>query len=276
MRPGPWLLLSLLLSTLAVARNGSGGRSFQIRTLVAPSRPGEVPPLELHASAGLTTLVLFGSPLKSGAVELLEGSGSVQLVRLDDGSLVVALSRDLAPGEQVPFTVAVETGTEPLRFVLVTRRDAVDLRVQVVRTQESTGEDAAESVARGLLDAPDARTTLVLPRGTKERSALGSQAQAQSVLWMGRRLFAIVAMRSQKRGAPPWKLVQARLRATLADGALLEWPARLVSGIARGGRLHVLTSVLPEGASGLEVALDGEDSPGDYQPLPPSEMDGSP
>lgn len=281
MRPGPWLLLLLLLSTPAVARDGSGGRSFQMRTLVAPSRPGAVPPLELHASAGLTSLVSFSSPLKAGAVELTENGGRIQLVRLGDGSLVIALTRDLAPGEQVPFTVATEPGAEPLRFVLVTRRDAVDLRVQVVRAQDSAEEDAAESVARGLLAAPDARTTLVLPLGMKERGAPGSQAWVQSVLWMGRRLFATVAVRSQnvrsqKRGAPSWKLVQARLRATLADGALQEWPARLLSGTARGEQLHVLTSLLPEGASGLEVALDGEDSPGDFQPLPPSEMDESP
>jgi hypothetical protein len=96
-RLGPWLLLFLLLSTPAFASDGSGGRSFQMRTLVAPSRPGEVPPLELHASAGLTTLVLLGSPWKAGAVEFPDEGGRVRLVRLDDGSLVVALTRNVSP-----------------------------------------------------------------------------------------------------------------------------------------------------------------------------------
>ncbi|MGZ3459754.1 MAG: DUF2381 family protein [Archangium sp.] len=276
MHPGPWLLLSLLLSLPAAARDGSSVRSLQLRTLVAPARPAEVPPLELHVTAGLSTLVQLGASLKAGAVALAEDGGCIQLARLSDGSLVVAPTRNLAPDEQVPFTISVEPGAEPLRFVLVTRREAVDLRVRVVRAEGSAGEDAAESVARGLLDAPEARTTLVLPQGMKERGAPGSRAWVQSVFWMGRRLFATVAVRSEKRGAPPWKLVQARLRATLAEGVLQEWPARFVSGTAPGRRLHVLTSLLPEGASGLEVALDGEDSPGDFQPLPSEGMDGAP
>jgi Protein of unknown function (DUF2381) len=257
----------------AFARDGSGGRSLRMRTLVAPSRPGEVPPLELHASAGLTTLVWFGSPWKAGAVECTDNGGRVQLVHLDDGSLVIALTRNLTPDEQVPFTVAVAPGAEPLRFVLVTRSDAVDLRIQVLHAEDSAGEDAAESVARGLLDAPNARTTLVLPQGMMERGTSGSRARIQAVVWMGRRLFVTVAVRSWKRGEPPWRPVQARMRATLVDGTLQEWPARLVSSSARGGPRHVLTSLLPEGASGLEVALDGEDSLGDFQPLPLSETE---
>ncbi|MCY1083073.1 DUF2381 family protein [Archangium lansingense] len=277
MRPGPCLLLLLLLSTSAAARDGSSGRALQLRTLVAPSRPGEVPPLELRASAGLTTLVQFDSSLQAGAVELTEQGGLVQLARLGDGSLVVALTRNLAPGEQVPFTVALEPGAEPLRFVVVTRREAVDLRVQVVRARHSDGEDAAEHVARELLAGPETRPMLALPQAARKRDTWDARAQVQSVVWMGPRLFAIVAVWNQKRGTAPWRLVQARLRTTLADGVLLEWPARLLPGPVRVRRqLHVLTSPLPEGASGLEVALDAEDSPGSFQPLPPATMDESP
>ncbi|MFY0572539.1 DUF2381 family protein [Archangium lansingense] len=275
MRPGPCLLLLLLLSTSAAARDGSSGRALQLRTLVAPFRPGEVPPLELRASAGLTTLVQFD--FQAGAVELTEEGGLVQLARLGDGSLVVALTRNLAPGEQVPFTVALEPGAEPLRFVVVTRREAVDLRVQVVRARHSDGEDAAEHVARELLAGPEARPMLALPQAARKRDTRDARAQVQSVVWMGPRLFAIVAVWNQKKGTAPWRLVQARLRTSLADGVLLEWPVRLLPGPARAGKqLHVLTSLLPEGASGLEVALDGEDSPGSFKPLPPAAMDESP
>jgi hypothetical protein len=90
---------------------------------------------------------------------------------------------------------------------------------------------------------------------------------------MERRFFATVAMRSRKKGTSPWRLDQARLRATLADGVLLEWPAHLVSGEAGPKRQrHILTGVLPEGASRLELALDGENSPGAFQPLPLEEV----
>ena len=64
-------------------------------------------------------------------------------------------------------------------------------------------------------------------------------------------------------------LEMARLRATLEDGVLLEWPAHLFSGEAGSIRQrHILTGVLPESASRLELALDGVDSPGTFQPLP--------
>ncbi len=277
MRPGPCLLLLLLLSTPAVARDGSGGRAFQLRTLVAPAQPAGVPPLEIHASAGLTTLVEFDSSLAAGAVALVREGGPIQLARLGDGSLVVALTRNLAPEEQVPFTVALEPGAEPLRFVVVTQREVVDLRVHVAGAPHSAAEDAAEHVARALLTGPEARILLALPQEMRERGAPGVRARVQSVVWMGQRLFAIAAVWGQTRGTAPWKLVQARLRTTLADGVFMEWPVRLLPGPARGGRqLHVLTSLLPEGASGLDVALDGEDCPGDFQPMPPATMVESP
>jgi hypothetical protein len=86
---------------------------------------------------------------------------------------------------------------------------------------------------------------------------------------MGQRFFVTVAVRSRKEGTPPWTLVQARLRATLAEGELREWPAHLHSGKAGDIRQrHVLTGLLPEGASRLELALDGEDAPGDFRNLP--------
>lgn len=275
MRPGPWFVL-LLLSAPAAAWAGAGGTSFQRRTLVAPSRPGEVPPLELHVTEGLPTRVQLAAPLTPGAVELPEHRRGIQLVRLEDGSLVFAPTRDLAPDERVPFTLAVATSTEPLRFVLVTRREAVDLLVRVVAPHFSAGEEAAEGVARELLAAPGARTTLLVPQAKAKAGGPGSRAQLLSVVWMGRRLFATVAVWHHKKSAPPWKLVQARLRATLADGVIREWPARLLSERVRGNPLHVLTTVLPEGASGLELALDGEGSPGVFKPLSPTEREERP
>jgi hypothetical protein len=209
-------------------------------------------------------------------VELAENGGRIQLVRLGDGSWILAPAKDLDPGEQVPLTVTAGPGAEPLRFVLVTRRDAVDLQVRVVRPQDSAEEDAAERVARDLLLAPTARATLVLPQETVERGPPGSRAQVESVLWMGRRLFATVALRSRKKQVSARTLAQARLRATLADGVLQEWPVRLLPGTTRGSQLHVLTGLVPEGASRLEVALDEADAPGEFQPLSLPERAGHP
>lgn len=243
------------------------------RMLVAPVRPEQVPPLEFQVRAGVASLLLFEAPLRLGAVTLPVDEKRLQLVPMNDGSLIIVPIKDLGEGEQVPLSVEAGPGAEPLRFMLVTRSDAVDIQVRVVKGEVSGEEAAVEHLARGLLSTPDGRATLAVPQQTVDLETRTSRGEAESVLWMERRFFATVALRSRKKGASPWKLVQARLRATLTDGVLLEWPAHLVSGEAGPIRQrHILTGVLPEGALRLELALDGEDSPGAFQPLPLEEV----
>ncbi|MFY0565263.1 DUF2381 family protein [Archangium lansingense] len=270
MRPGSWLLvLSLLLSAPAAAQVRLDSPWIRRRMLVVPVRPGQVPPLELQVRAGVASLLLFEAPLTLGAVTLPVDEKRLQLVPMDDGSLIIVPTTDLRAGEQVPLTVEARPGAEPLRFMLVTRSDAVDIQVRVVKGEPSADEAAMAALARSLLSTPDGRAILAVPQRTVDRDSRASRGEAESVLWMERRFFATVAMRSRKKGTSPWKPVQARLRATLADGVLLEWPAHLFSGEAGSIRQrHILTGVLPEGASRLELALDGEDSPGTFQPLP--------
>lgn len=226
------------------------------------------PPLELYVAAGVATLVLFDAPPRPEDLVLGQEEGRIQLGRMGDGSVLLVPTQDLAPGERVLVTVATEAGAEPLRFVLVTRRDAVDVRVRVVHAQPSAEEDGAERVARSLLDAPDARPTLAIAQEVVQYDSRESRGRADSVLWLGRRFFVTVSVRGRQKDAPPWQLVRARLRVTLPDGVLLEWPARLLSGVA-GPRpqRHIVTGQLPEGASEVELALDGEDAPGPFQPL---------
>lgn len=245
--------------------------------LMAPVRPEQVPPLEFQVRAGVASLLLFEAPLRLGAVTLPADEKRLQLVPMDDGSLIIVPTTDLGEDEQVPLSVETGPAARPLRFVLVTRSDAVDIQVRVVKGEVSAEEPAVESLARGLLSTPDGRATLAVPQQTVDRDSRASRGEAEAVLWMERRLFATVAMRSRKKGTSPWRLVQARLRATLADGVLLEWPAHLVSGGAGPKRQrHILTGVLPEGASRLELALDGEDLPGAFQPIPLEEVGAHP
>jgi hypothetical protein len=234
-----------------------------------------VPPLELHVAAGVATLVRCEALQAALVPVLARDDGRIQLVSTGDGSVVLVLSADLAPGEQVPLFVSTGAG-EPLRFVLVTRRDAVDLQVRLVRAPSSDEEDGAESVARSLFAAPNAQATLDFPQQVVEFQPRHTRGRVESVLWMGRRLFATVALRSRKKQVSARTLVQARLRATLPDGLLLEWSARLLPGAIRGRQLHILTGLLPEGASTLEVALDEADTPGEFQPLPLPEGPGLP
>jgi Protein of unknown function (DUF2381) len=227
-----------------------------------------VPPLELHLAPGMATVVEFEAPLRAEFVQPACGGGAVQLGRLGEGSLAIVATAALASAGPVLLSVNAEAGAEPLRFALVARRDAVDLWVRVVRAPASVDENGAELMARRLLDAPDARATLVRPQEGVELNPRDSRGQVESVLWLGRRFFVTVGVRSRKMGAPPWRLVQGRLRVMMADGVFLEWPAQVFSGWASGIRQrHVLTGLLPEGASRLELALDGEDLPGAFRPL---------
>jgi len=271
-RSGYWLLLlSLLVSAPALARQPPGGPSLRTRTLVAPARPGEVPPLALHVAVGVPTLLQFEAPLPPSAPRLPVDEARIRLVALGPGSWLLLLSTSLAEGEQVPLTLETGPGTEPLRFMLVTRREVADVRVRVVGAGSSSEDDAARALSLHLLATPPSRVALAWPR-TVARDPGHTRARVESVLWMGPRFFATASERDSQKRAPPWRLVQVRLRATLVDGSLMEWPAQLVSGAleARGQR-HVFTSLLPEGASHLEVALDGEDSPGNFRPLPGQE-----
>ncbi|MFY0524743.1 DUF2381 family protein [Archangium gephyra] len=274
MRPGSWLLvLSLLLSAPASAQVRLDSPWIRRRMLVAPVRPEQVPPLALQVRAGMASLLLFEAPLRLGAVTLPADEKRLQLVPMDNGSLIIVPTTDLGEDEQIPLTVETGPDARPLRFVLVTRSDAVDIQVRVVKGEPSTDAAAVESLARGLLSTPDGRATLGVPQQTVDLETRASRGEAESVLWMERRFFATVALRSRKKGTSPWRLVQARLRAALTDGVLLEWPTHLVSGEAGPIRQrHILTGVLPEGASRLELALDGEDSPGAFQPLPLEEV----
>ncbi|WP_257457785.1 DUF2381 family protein [Archangium lipolyticum] len=278
MRFGSWLLLLCLLSSLpAAAREGLGAPVLRRRTLVVSSRPGEAPPLSLHVAVGLPTLVQFEPPLARGSPRLPAGEARIQLVPVSADSWVLVPTSPLSEGEQVLLTLDAVPGSESLRFSLVTRRGEVDARVRVVLALSDSLEDASEAMALQLLDAPDARATLALPQQVVELHAGRSRAQVDSVLWMGRRFFSTVSVRGSGEGAPPWRLVQVRLRTVLADDSWLEWSARLVSGRVGAGRQHhVFTSQLPEEASRLELALDGEDVPGEFQPLPGREGPVSP
>lgn len=261
MRSGSWFLL---LSAPAAA----SGPSLRVRTLVAPARPGEVPPLALHVAPGVPTLLELEAPLPPSAPRLPVDETRFRLVQVGPGSWLLLATTSLAEGEQVPLTLEAGPGAEPLRFTLVTRREQVDVRVRVVGAAPSTGDDTARALALHLLATPPSRVALDWPRAVA-LDAGHTRARVESVLWMGPRFFATASARNGQEGAPPWRLVQVRLRATLADGTLLEWPAQHVSGApeARDQR-HVFTSLLPEDASHLEVAMDGEDSPGGFGPLP--------
>jgi len=269
MRPGSWLLLlAPLLSASALAEARPGEADLQRRVLVTASRPEDISPLELHVRAHVATRVLFEPPLRPGSVKLETQEEHLQFLPTDDGALVVIPLREPSEGERMTFTVETEPGAAPLRFELVFPRDTLDLWVRVVRAKETPEEDAAVAIARQLLSAPGAQATLAVPQSMGELETTRSRGEVESLLRMGPRFFITLTVRNRKKGMPPWRLVQARMRTTLPDGVILEWPAQLYSRAPNSiHQRHIVTSQLPEGAHRLELALDSADSPGAFQPV---------
>ncbi|ATB27452.1 DUF2381 family protein [Melittangium boletus] len=279
MRPGSWLLLlAPLLSASALAQARPGEANLQRRVLVTASRSEDTSPLELHVRAHAATRILFEPPLRPGSVKLETQEERLQFLPSDDGALVVIPLREPSEGERMTFTVETEPGAAPLRFELVFPRDTMDLWVRVVHAKNGTSEeDAAVAIARQLLSAPGAQATLAVPQKMGELETPRSRGEVESLLWMGPRFFITLTVRNRKTSVPPWRLVQARMRTTLPDGVILEWPAQFYSRAPNGFRQrHVVTSQMPEGAHQLELALDSEDAPGDFQPIAQDEARAKP
>ena len=277
MRSCPWLLLlSLVLSVRALAQEISSPFSTRERILVAPARPGEVPPMKVHVAGNVPTLLRFDTHLTPNTPGPSMDETRIRLIPVEEGTFILLPSSDVPPEEQVPLTVRTENGL--LRFSLVTRRAETDVRVRVVPSLNSSEEDTAEIFARHLLTTARARASLVLPqRGAVQQKQRSSLARVDSVLWMGRRFFVTLTVTSPRKSARPWRLVQVRLKTTLSDGAQREWPARLMGGETDSRRQqHVATGLLPEGASELKLALDGEDAVGAFRALDPNKEPASP
>lgn len=270
MRPGPWLfLLALLLSAPASAREGQAASVFRQRTLLVSSQPDGVPPIELHVAAGAATLVESDVPL--GPLSFQDVRGRIQLVPIDEHRLVLVPSEDLAQGERLPFVVGATPRAGPLRFSLVTRRDEVDASVLLVRASPAAAdEDAARALVLQLLSAPEARATFAVPQKMGKLTGQESVARLVSLLRLGQRLFVTLAIWTWQRSPRSWLPKQIRLRATIDNGSsCVEWPVLFLSGPQEEEQqFHVLTALLPEGTTRLEVALDGERVPGAFHLLP--------
>ncbi|KFA93714.1 DUF2381 family protein [Archangium violaceum] len=271
MRPGPWFfLLALLLSAPASARERQEASVFRQRTLLVSSQPDGVPPLELHVAAGTATLVESDVPL--GPLSFQDVRGRIQLVPIDDHRLVLVPSEDLTQGERLPFVVGATPRAGPLRFSLVTRRDEVDTSVLLVRASPAAAdEDAARALVLQLLSAPEARATFAVPQEIGKLAGPESRVRLVSLLRLGQRLFVTLAVGTLQPGLRPWRPRQLRLRATIGRGpSFVEWPVPFLSGPLekKKQQFHVLTALLPEGTTRLEVALDGEHVPGAFHVLP--------
>nr|WP_275583678.1 DUF2381 family protein [Archangium primigenium] len=240
------------------------------RVLVAPTHSGEVPPLEIRVAGQVPTLLRLDVPRASGAPELPTGEAPVRLIPVEESAFILLPSSDVPRGERIPLLVRTATGV--LRFTLVTRHEETDVRVRVVPAPTSSEEDAAETLAQQLLATARARASLARPQQEVRYPQRNSFAQVDAVLWMGRRVFITLSVQSPRRSGRLRRLVQVRLRAKVVDNAQWEWPGRLLSGDPDNRRQHhVLTSVLPEGASRLELALDEENTAGGFRPLSASD-----
>lgn len=267
MRPGAWLLLLLVPCLSAVAGESSSSEvPSRRRTVVLSARDRQGPPLEVHVAAGVATLLVFEAPLKPSVV-LPAGEARFKLRTMEENEFVLLPVSDVPPNESILLTVDAGADVGLLRLSLVTRAE-VDLRVRFIRAQDSAEDDAAGQLARQLLDTAEGQPLFVVPQREVRHQRGTARAQIDSVLWLGQRLFVTLSVRCSQRGSQPWQLAQVRLRTTLPDGVLQDWSARLVKGeTTEHVQRHVFTSLMPAGATQLEVAFDSTDSAGAFHPL---------
>jgi hypothetical protein len=232
----------------------------------------------LYVAAGTVTRARFVDLQEPHALPGPELKGRVEVAPLGEGSLVLALVRDLAQGERLllPVTGRTKAGESlTVTLALVTREDTVDAEVWVSQARMlPLGGDAADvdevgAVARRLLASHG-------PGGTRPRLALDLPGREQatsyvdeirastgSVVQIDGLLFVTVLIHADWPNATPWRLIRARLevRCRQAPPAGAESrPLRITSRVSGRDQFHTLTASRPEGVGCLSLILE-EDGP---------------
>jgi uncharacterized protein (TIGR02268 family) len=214
------VLLLLMMTSAAQAQP----ESTRARTLALPDSPGAPLP-EVHVAASVATLLLFDAPIERSSVQL-----EATLIRLVDvGEHSVIIEPRVSPGPQEQWVLRVRysgaQGPEQwATFALVSRPDAVDARVDVVRSQKSLEACQAElAAAKAPTDAGSAEVWMLADRlGGRavqasefaERADEGSLETLQGMAYRLATGVLLVFSVSNPSGQQSWTPTAATLRST--------------------------------------------------------------
>ena len=196
--------------------------STRARTLALPDSPGAPLP-EVRVAASVTTLLLFDTPIERSSVQL-----EATLIRLVDvGERSVIIEPRVSPGPQERWVLRVRysgaQGPEQwATFALVSRPEAVDARVDVVRGQKSLEACQAElAAARAPADAGSQEVWMLADRlGGRavqasefpERAGEDSLSARRGVAYRLATGVLLVFSVSNLPGQPSWTPTEATLR----------------------------------------------------------------
>jgi hypothetical protein len=215
-------------------------------------------PSEVHVAGGIPTLVSLDVRLGPEGPRIQDGPGHVRLVPVEGSSFLILPSEDLPEGERLLVSVPLARGGL-LSLALSSIRDEVDTQIGfLLQAPEPVEvEEGAGDMARLLNTARTALVEVALP----SKSLLSSGdtlVRLRSVLRLDHHVFVSFLLWERLPSADVSK--RLLLRSLMEEGVVVPLPVLRVSSVSSTSsfRQYTFVSVLPEGASQLEVALRGE------------------
>ncbi|EPX64724.1 hypothetical protein D187_000146 [Cystobacter fuscus DSM 2262] len=215
-------------------------------------------PSEVHVAGGSPTLVSLDVRLGPEGPRLQSEHGHVRLVPVEGSSFLILPSVDLPKGERLLVSVPLEQGGL-LSLVLSSVRDEVDTQVGLLLHASAAVEveEGAGDMAR-LLNAARAEPVEMAPPGMCFLNSGDSLVRFRSVLRLDHYVFVSFLLWERRRSVDVSK--RLLLRSVIQEGSVVPLPLLRVSSMSSASypRQYTFVSVLPEGASTLEVVLRGE------------------
>ena len=214
-------VLLLLLSTFTAQAQPEATRGRKVTLSMAPGAP--LP--EVHVAASVATLLLFDSPIERASVQL----DATRLRLVDAGEHSLIIEPRVSPGAQEQWVLRVRyantVGPEQwAAFALVSRPEQVDLRIEVVRGQQSIEACQAELAAAKAHGEPGNADVWGL---ADQLGGHAVQAAAFTASWGAASLRAqegvayrlatgvlLVLLIQNKTGQPAWAPTEGTLRST--------------------------------------------------------------
>ncbi|WP_395848345.1 DUF2381 family protein [Cystobacter fuscus] len=250
-------MLLLLASVPVFAGDRSAGRMSRQRT-VRVSADASGAPREVHVAGGTPTLVSLDERLSPEGPRLENEHGHVRLIAVEGSSFLILPSEDLPEGERLLVSVPLARGG--LVFLALSSvRDEVDTQVGLllhppapVEVEEGPGDMVR------LLNAARAEPVEMAPPGQRLLNSGDTLVRLRSVLRLGHHVFVSFLLWERLPSADVSK--RLLLRSVMEDGSVVPLPVLRVSSRSSASypRQYTFVSVLPEGATHLEVVLRGE------------------
>lgn len=137
-QPIPWLILAItLLGGAAPAQPLSAIPEQNERQVELPAKPSEPAP-EVYVAPGVTTLVLFDSPLDRDSLELEKRGPGFVRAEVAESSIILEPAATLPPDVRLNLRIRFHKNADWAVLTLVSRPSKPDEKVRVIWRQDPT------------------------------------------------------------------------------------------------------------------------------------------